>query len=340
MTLSLRHSPPNVPASVPGQGGPRATRSRRRRFLGLTGVLAVALAALLAVSTGTNLVLERVEQASVTPYGHRVTIDGGALNVVQNGRAGSPLVLLSGLGTAAPGLDFAPLTRELNDFNVTVVEGFGYGYSDMSAGPRTVDSIATELHAALATLGIAKPYTLVGHSIAGFYTLYYANKYPDEVSAVIGIDTTVPSAPMGSAEPSSGGVNWERLLSTTGVVRCLDTLVPALAEPAGDAFTAGERERIRLMSSWNFGNAALSDETRRLGDNARAIQGMSYPADLPVLIFLSSESIGSLPHWRELHEEQVRNVARHELVELAGGHYLHWTQSPAMAEAIREFLGS
>jgi len=318
-------------------------------------VLAGALAAALVVSTGTNLVLERVEQASVTPYGHRVAIDGGALNVVQNGRAGRPLVLLSGLGTAAPGLDFAPLTRELNDFNVTVVEGFGYGYSDMSAGPRTVDSIATELHAALATLGIAKPYTLVGHSIAGFYTLYYANKYPDEVSAVIGIDTTVPSATVpsatvpsatvpsataGSVEPSVGGVNWERMLSTTGVVRGLDTLVPALAEPAGDAFTAGERERIRLMSSWNFGNTALSDETRRMGDNARAIQGMSYPADLPVLIFLSAESLGSLPHWRELHEEQVRNVTRHELIELPGGHYLHWTQSPAMAAAIREFLGS
>ena len=37
----------------------------------------------------------------------------------------------------AQALDFAPLIRELGGFGVIVVEGFGYGYSDMNASERT-----------------------------------------------------------------------------------------------------------------------------------------------------------------------------------------------------------
>ena len=78
-----------------------------------------------------NLVLESRERATIPAYGERVEVAGGALNVVRSGNIGAnrgaPIVLLSGLGTAAPGLDFAPLVRELNGFDVIVVEGFGYG---------------------------------------------------------------------------------------------------------------------------------------------------------------------------------------------------------------------
>ena len=119
------------------------------------------------------------------------------MNVWRNGHAGPTMVLLSGLGTAAPALDFAPLIRQLGAYNVIVVEGFGYGYSDMSARPRTVQNITAELHDALAKLGAPKPYILVGHSIAGFYTLAYAHRYPQEVSAVVGIDPTVPASKAG-----------------------------------------------------------------------------------------------------------------------------------------------
>ena len=101
-------------------------------------------------------------------------------------------MLLSGLGTPAPGLDFQPLVRELNGFDVTVVEGFGYGYSDAEAGPRSNENISNELHEAMATLHVPQPYVLAGHSISGFYLLDYANRYRSEVAAVIGIDASIP----------------------------------------------------------------------------------------------------------------------------------------------------
>ncbi|HSK47071.1 MAG TPA: alpha/beta hydrolase, partial [Coriobacteriia bacterium] len=73
--------------------------------------------------------------------------------------------------------------------------------------------------------------------------------------------------------------------------------------------------------------------------NAAALRGAKYPDSLPVLDLLATESVRSIPGWVQQHEDQLRNVRRHEVVVLDGPHYLHWTQSKAMAEKITDFLG-
>lgn len=322
------------------QPGGRDQRPKRR-WLRRVGIAALATVAIVAVSTSVNLIMGAREKASTAPYGERVPVAGGEMNVWTNGRAGRPtIVLISGLGTAAPAMDFAPLIRELDGYNVIVVEGFGYGYSDMKARPRTLENITAELHDVLSKLNVEKPYVLAGHSIAGFYTLSYANRYPDELSAVIGIDPTLPSADASAAEPGSGGIDVFRILDVIGVVRAANTIEPNLAEPTGDAYTVEERRRMRLMSIWNFGNAALTDETRRIGSNATALRGITYPDALPVLEFLSADSVVAESDWVARHEVQLRNVRRQEIVVLDGPHYLHWTQSKAMARKITDFLGA
>jgi hypothetical protein len=54
-----------------------------------------------------------------------------------------------------------------------------------------------------------------------------------------------------------------------------------------------ERANIRAMSIWNFGNAAVSDETSRTGSNAGALHGVRYPDGLPVLDFLATDSVAT-----------------------------------------------
>lgn len=313
---------------------------RFRRAFGAIGIVGLAIVGLLLASTAANLFFEQRERAETPAYGERVEIESGSMNVYRTGNGGQPVVLLSGLATPAPALDFAPLIRELDPFDVTVVEGFGYGYSDMTASDRTLENISTELHEVLSKLDIPAPYILLGHSIAGFYTLDYVNRYPDEVAAVVGIDTTVPSSKARREPVPSGGIDIERVLATMGVVRAVATVAPGFVEPDGDAYTRTEREQMRMMFSWNFGNAVVADETRRIGNNAAALKGMTYPDHLPVLTFLAGDKVATAPEWVSIHEEQLRNVTRHEVVVLDGGHYLHWTQSKAMAEKLSDFLGA
>jgi len=311
----------------------------KRRWLRSAGIVMLATAVLAIAAASANLIMEWREKSTTTPYGNRVPVAGGALNVWTNGRPGPTIVLVGGLGTAAPGLDFAPLARQLRDYHVVVVEGFGYGYSGMTAPPRTLDNITRELHDVLSQLKVTKPYILAGHSIGGYYTLAYTNRYPTEVSAVIGIDPTVPTAKPGIPQPFRPGINWARLLGMIGLVRAANTIAPNLAEPTSDDYTQDERRRMRLMSTWNFGNPAVADETNRLASNASELNGVTYPDTVPVLYLLSTDSVSTIPGWAKRHEDQLGNVRRHKIVVLDGGHYLHWTQSQEMAALITDFIG-
>lgn len=313
-------------------------RKKPRRGLRRLGIAALVVLGLVLVSTAVNLVMERAEKSSIPAYGERVVVGSSALNVYRNGGSGQPVVLLSGLGTAAPALDFAPLIRELGGFDVLVVEGLGYGYSDMEGPPRTNENISTELHQVLATLQVKQPYVLAGHSIAGFYLLDYANRYRPEVSAVVGIDATIPKPgeePVPEPEP---GFSLERALAVTGVVRAVTFLAPGLLDPDSDAYTEDELHRMRAMTSWNSGNPAVADESARIANNSAALRGVTYPDDLPVLAFVADDETDSTATKTASVQNLLKNVTRHQTVVLEANHYLHWTQSKRMAEEIRTFL--
>ena len=317
------------------------TRATRCRFHRLR-IMATTVAGLLLASATANLAMNQVEMSSTAPYGQKVQTSHGAINVVRtpgNGRTAMTIVLLSGLGTPAPALDFAPLVRELKDYDVVVVEGFGYGYSDQPPVERTVENITSELHEALANAKIPRPYVLAGHSIAGFYTLAYANRYRNDVSAVIGIDPTIPAAhavPADQSDVPASGINWGGLIAATGVLRWATMLAPSLIEPDSSAYTPAERDQMHLLFNRNFGNSSVLDETSRIADNARKVQDLRYPDNLPVLTFLASAKETTADP--ALHESRQSNVGHHEIVVLPGGHYLHWTHAPAMTAKIKAFL--
>lgn len=309
-----------------------------RKLLRILGVVGLTAVVLMAVSSVSNLVLGAYETANIHPYGQRVSIDGGQVNVSVTGDGEKTVVLLGGYGTASPVLDFAPLIDELDGaYTVVVVERFGYGYSDLDVTQRTVANISTELHDTLSTLGVKDSYVLMAHSLAGIYSMDYVNRFPGEVSALVTIDGTVPED--FAVAPKTDG--WARLLSTTGWVRWLTALDPAIAAPSAPDGVYSERdiEQIRVMTIRNYANPAVIDENNRSAEHFAAVARMSYPSGLPVLAFVSQQLIDANTQWRPAHEQQLESLDRSELVVLDGGHYLHWTHSREMAEKLRRFLG-
>jgi pimeloyl-ACP methyl ester carboxylesterase len=68
----------------------------------------------------------------------------------------------------------------------------GYGSSDPVSTPRDGLHIVDELRMLLQSKDVNPPYILVGHSLGGLYVQLFARRYPDEVSALILVDSTHP----------------------------------------------------------------------------------------------------------------------------------------------------
>jgi len=68
----------------------------------------------------------------------------------------------------------------------------GYGSSDPVSTPRDGLHIVDELRILLQSKGLNPPYILVGHSLGGLYMQLFARRYPDEVRALILVDSTHP----------------------------------------------------------------------------------------------------------------------------------------------------
>ncbi|MEK4474932.1 alpha/beta hydrolase [Paenibacillus sp. FSL R7-0048] len=295
--------------------------------------IVILLALFLVIVFTVNVISNKVEKGKIEPYGQLVPVDGKKMNVTIQGQGKETVVLLPGFGTASPVIDFKPLVDELTPFyKVVVVEPFGYGLSDVTTKERTVDNIVSELHEALQELKIDR-YILMGHSIAGIYGLDYVNKYENEVSAFVGIDSSVPTQGGNDEEFPSGTY---KLLKNSGFMRLLVKLNPAqIVTPSDDEET---KEQNRMISLKNMMNPNIISEAEHFKSNFKATETLNFPKDLPVIFFLVKENT-DVPGWESLHKEQIKDSLHGKLMLLDGEHYLHHTRSKDIVENFRSFMG-
>lgn len=305
--------------------------------------LAVAALVLLAASHQIATVFEK---ASHPAPGSVVQVKGQRMHVYSEGNAGRTVILLSGLGAACPSVDFRPLFSALRaDHRVVIAECFGYGWSDLTNTPRTVQNIIAETRLALGRAGFGPPYVLMPHSVSGLYALYWANTYPQEVEAVVGIDMTI----LGQFTDYKYTKNrrWMGFLANLGIIRAAIWLKPSLAQlpqSSENEYPAEDLERIRLMECWHIFNKTVVNENNLLPGNIETVRGMRFPDTVPVLLFVSQGTAEYVDEshwskgWLEMQQDEIKNVRRGKAVMLPGHHFLHWNNSKRMAAEMRAFL--
>lgn len=295
-------------------------------------VVVVLIVIFLGTVYTVNVFASKSEQSKIQPYGQSVAVDGKNMNVMIQGEGKETIVLIPGFGTASPALDFKPLIDQLSPhYKVVVVEPFGYGLSDVTDKPRTVDNITNEIHEALQQLKINK-YILMGHSISGIYGLDYVNKYPNEVTAFAGIDSSFPTQPTEVMDTESVSI-----LQKSGFYRLLVKLNPTqIMTPDVDEAT---KEQIKMITLKNMMNPDIVSEAQLLPTNFKAVQGLQFPKNLPVIFFLVKDD-PDIKNWTAQHEEQIKNSLHGKIILLEGTHYLHYTQSKVMADDLKSFMDS
>ena len=310
---------------------PRMKKTLRVILIAIAGIV-IAIGLFLTIVFIVNMISSQAEQAKIEPYGQLVSVDGKKMNVAIQGNGEETVVLLPGYGTAAPALDFKLLVDELSPYyKVVAIEPFGYGLSDETDKERSTDNIVSEIHEALQQLQIDR-YILMGHSIAGIYGINYVNQYPNEVRAFVGIDSSVPTQPgMDVAFP----LKTFEFLKKSGLLRLG---INVSGDPyAALPFDEHTKEQMIMLMKKNANSDTMLNEMKHISANFKGAQHLTFPNKLPVLLFIE-DSNTSVAGWEALHEEQVKDAEYWKVIKLEVDHYLHHTQSKAIADSFRAFM--
>ena len=319
------------------------TKREVRLWRVLRNILLISVAVFVIWFLLSNI-MTAFEQKTYPPIGEFVEVDGKDMHIYIKGEGDNTIVLMSGLGTAAPALDFEPLLNELAKENkVVVVEGFGYGWSELTEKERTVENIVEELRTALKQSDIHGPYILMPHSVSGIYGMYFANVYPEEVKAVIGIDPTLPEALAYFDEAAPSMPEYMSYLAPSGLAR-LATYISSedfLPLAADDTYSEDNLKMTKAISAWKINNKNVVAEANEIANNIEKTAEMTFTTDMPVLLFTPKEDQETADGKNMLtfYQTQVTDTSASKIVTLEGHHYLHWTRYKEISEEVRVFIG-
>ncbi len=175
------------------------------------------------------------------PGAGTVDVDGRSVEAIVARHPGPTVIFENGLGgTLDWWAEVWPAVSK--DTAALAYNRAGYGRSDARTPPRGGEQVVAELRALLKAQRMMPPYILVGHSLGGLYMQLYARQFPEEVTALVLVDSTHPEQLRGRGAQSQWPA-WVRVgfnLLTSEVARQeLDTLdatgqrVLGLPAPAG-----------------------------------------------------------------------------------------------------------
>lgn len=296
-------------------------------------VLAIVLF-LVIVFIYHRIMLEKEKPLFEDPPGTMTEVDGHNMCVYTEGEGEHTLLFLSGSGTASPILDFRSLYRLLNDdYRIVVIEKFGYGFSDIVDTERSFDTILRQDREALAKNGIEGPFILCPHSMSGLEAILWAQKYPDEVEAIVGLDM-VNSHSYDNFD-ISGNVRQEKLLKLfrdMGLARLFysDPSLPA-------SLTKDEKALYRAIGSKIAVNEDITNEALAIPDGCAEINSAPKP-DVPTLLFVSNGKDVGIENWADNQKDYAEGLTISKVIQLDCTHYVHDFEQERIASEMREFL--
>ena len=308
---------------------------KKRRFVRALGVAVLVLVLLLGVMKVTDMAMTASERAANPAPGVMVDVGGRRMHVHTVGQGETSIVLLPGLGVPAPVLDFEPLTQELSQWaRVTVVEPFGYGWSEGSDSPMLPGDVARDVHTALHGAGVPGPYVLMGHSLAGLYSQKFIETFPGEVSGFVGLDPTNPVTASPPEDDFISGVLTT--LARLGGVRVAQAIRGVDSSLLEQGYSRENVDKQAMLTSWNAMSPEMVRQRKSLREALEQTKELRFTQDLPVLVFASRD--------REKREggEALRAYAGegqcHRVEALDAGHYVHHEQHTRINEVTRAFL--
>ena len=288
---------------------------------------------------GATFIFHRIslekEQASLTPVGQTVLVNGHKINVYVEGDGPETIVFLSGAGIASPILDFKNLTDSLSkNYKIVVVERAGYGYSDDSNQSRDVMEVLSETRQALSQANVTGPFIILSHSMASLESLAWQEKYPDEVKALVGLDWALPAS-YEDLKDNQALLTVAYWSSKIGLLRYF----PESFYIKNPTLTETERQQYKLLAYKQLMSQAMLHESRLAKENAKKVPSSINPK-IPALLLVSNGegTTFSQSEWQRYAERFASDQSNVQVVYMDAPHDLYHYQSDAIVSRIKEFL--
>jgi pimeloyl-ACP methyl ester carboxylesterase len=299
----------------------------KRGFIGLS-ISIVVLAALGAIY---QILATRADQQNYPAPGQLIDIGGYRLHLYCTGEnsEGWPTVILEqALGGISAGWarvqpTIAQTTR------VCSYDRAGMGWSDPSREPRDAEHIATELHSLLHNAAVPTPYVLVGTSFGGLYVRMYADKYPEDVTGMVLLDSSHPAQLRTLYESFADIYTIAPWLARIGGIRIMGLFQPdsGLPAPQNEALKAS----FSATKDWD----AQSAEFLASPANSDQVRNLKSFGDMPLFVLTATEH-DSPPdqekQWQEWQNELalLSNNSVHQVVD--GADHTSFWRDPEIAK--------
>lgn len=307
-----------------------------KKILKVLKIILLIVLLFLAVNTLVHQVLLQIEKLKLEPTGKMIEINGNNIHVYSQGDQDVPtLVFMSGSATVDPVYDFKPLYSQLTDaYRIVVIEKIGYGYSSIADVDRDIDAVLNDTREALSLAGEEGPYILVPHSMSGIEALYWAQQYPDEVHAIIGLDMALPDSYDNFDFVS---VNRSFSLGRAAIFMGLHRTFTFAYPHYSDGLTEQEKQQQKYLIYRNALNQVYQNEGNSIQESANILRSNEI-ADVDMLLFLSNgEGLSEqwIPSAKKFSEE---NDA--QLIYLNCYHYIHHYENQKIADEIISWLNN
>ncbi len=298
----------------------------------------IIVGVIMAAHTLGYLVTRRLlprEREHLRPTGRLVDVDGRKVHAVALGDGNETVVLLAGAGVPLPSAAFGPLMRLLaTRFTVACSEELGTGHSDTTAAPRTNENLTHEIRTALSHAGLTPPYVLMPHSASGITSEYYATQHPDEVSAIIMLDTTSSAVETARVPPFVD--QFAKVPQMTGGGRVVNRVVVPRLLRTERGYTAREIGDYRTFMNQPL-NDTVIDQNIRFPDNIHEVMQLKFPDTIPVLKLVPTGTLKRMgDDYQRDHLQRLGPNATYQVVE--GSHFVHHTNARRILDTTIDLL--
>lgn len=161
------------------------------RLFKMMGVAALSVLVLCVLVAGWSYLTAWRDHRDNPPPGKFFSVNGKQLHIECTGD-GSPAVILEA-AASAPWSEWRLVQPQLSQVTrVCSYDRPGHGWSPPSTDARDAEAIVRDLHALLDTAGVARPFILAGHSAGGLYVREYVFEHPEEIAALVLIESSSP----------------------------------------------------------------------------------------------------------------------------------------------------